>query len=93
MTQMEKFMLQIGGIVVISVMVGWGIKAFIERDDDLPVCMAGQDEICPPAKWMRAYRHMNDLQMALQAGIPGGYYYNGQGKFLKNRPAPPQPPK
>ena len=67
--------------------------------DDLPSCVAGENEICPTAKWTNALKKYRELGTALNAGVPGGYSPNADGtKFIKNvtvvQPAPPvQPPK
>lgn len=83
------------GIAAIAVLLGSVL--FYEHSkvsaDDLPSCIAGENEICAPKRWMDTLDHANKMSQALQAGVPGGYSYNGQGKFIKNvtrvEPAPP----
>lgn len=79
-------------LVAVLLAVG-GVNAIITRNDDLPMCVAGQDEICASPQWLRAYRKINDISQALNAAVPGGYVYNGSGKFIRIKPpAPPTPP-
>lgn len=90
---MKKVVLGITTVAVLLCSLGWYEANRKVSADDLPSCVAGENEICAPQKWMSSLERANKLSQALQAGVPGGYSYNGQGKFIKNvtkvEPAPP----
>jgi hypothetical protein len=70
--------------------------------DGLPPCVAGQDEICAPAQWVKSLDRYNELTREAQelgkhlnAAVPGGYHIDQATmlKFLKDAPKPqPVPP-
>jgi hypothetical protein len=59
-------------------------------------CVAGQDEICPSAQWVKVSDELNqmvskanEMSRSLNSAVPGGFHYDqATGKFEKNAPTP-----
>jgi hypothetical protein len=81
----------IGGLLVAGGVlgtVGTLHYAGAPASDEIP-CVAGQDEICPSPQWVKGAKTFQELNDALNRGVPNGYHVQN-GKFLKN-PVPPAP--
>jgi hypothetical protein len=85
MTREDRYLVGAAFLVVLLIVVTFH---YIDSAPSVPPCVAGFDEICPPASWVKMYDKQNQMGKALRSALPAGYFYNEQtGKFYK--PAPP----
>ena len=82
----------IGVLILLGVASFAGYEVYASREDGLPKCVAGENEICPSEAWTKTLKKYNEMGAALQAAVPGGYNPNQTGtKFIKIVPPPPAP--
>ena len=96
----RKEIVVIVALLFAGAVVGSVVTAhFTMQSDDVP-CVAGQDEICASAAWVKTAkkfqeqsRAANELGNKLNAAVPGGFHIDQVTglKFLKNAVPPPPP--